>query len=207
MKYTIHNIYHKIDDFDDDAIRMRFDIHFTEPEEMLVTDYFFGLDRLLYFIKDKHPEYYDYYSKTRRSIDTWGPAERQTLEAMGEEATTQLYGYLEEYLLTCDWMGGLFEQQKNLSSMSTQQQEKQQEGAAKIVKTLSEGFGGMKEDTRRSRQFCNNANKQLREIALAAYPQIANLAPEKLKAFQYFFVDDILSMSRKLDKLMYENRK
>jgi hypothetical protein len=206
MNYTIHSISHHISAFDDDAIDFKYVIHFTEPEEMQV-NYHYDLSMLLNFIRDKHPAFYEYYKTTKTSIDTWGPAERQTLDAMGDEAVEQIYRHLEEYLLTCDWMGRLYEQQQQIKKMSADQHIKHAEGAAKVVKTLSHQINPIKNETMRSRMFCNAVDKKLREIAVEIYPEITNLDPEQLKEFRYFFTNDIMSMTTKLDKLIYVQKK
>jgi len=191
---------------DDDIIYFYFEIHFTEPEQLNVK-FFEDLSTVVRWTYDTHRDFYDYYTKTHSSLDLWGPAEPQTLEAIGEEAVKQLYVYLDEYMQSRPWIDKVFEQEKNLSRMSTGEQVKHQQQAAQVFNKLSEGVGDMKRATHRDRKFCQTAQQKLRETAFEVYPEIANLEPEQLKEFKHFFTNEILSMSRRLEKMVYEQRR
>jgi len=125
---------------------------------------------------------------------------------MGEEAMQQIYGYLKEYLLFCDWMEGLFYHQKKMQSGSPQEQQKIQEEASVVFKDLSEGVPDMKRAQSRYIRFCETVEKKIRQTALEVYPEIADLEPEQLKKMKYLFSDDIRSMQEKISKLLGEQK-
>jgi len=206
MKYTIQNIRHQSHDMDDDVIYFYFDIQFSEPEELLIKNYFLPYSRLLVFIRDGHPELYQYIEGTRRSIDGYGPCEARTIEAMGEDALPQLYACLEEYLLGCDWMEKLFIQEKELQSQAPREQIKQKENAAEVFRKLSEGESEIRASQNRYRNFCETVTKEIRKTATDIYPEIAELEPEQLKEFKYLFVRDIQSMQEKIGKLLSKKK-
>jgi len=204
MKYTIQNIIHHSSDFDDDYLDFKYDIHFTEPEEIYINHYYYSLNRLLPYLEEKHPAFYKYYTDTRSSLDIWGRGERRTIEAMGEEAMHQIYGYLEEYLLCCDWMEGLFYHQKKMQSESPQEQQKNHEEVSVAFKDLSEDVLDIKKIQSQYIRFCETVEKKIRQTALDVYPEIADLEPEQLKKMQHLFVGDIQSMQKKIAALLWE---
>ena len=205
MKYTIQNISHHPSDFDDDSIDFQYAIHFTEQEEMLIAHYFYSFRRLLPYLEEKHPAFYKYYKDTRSSLDIWGPGEKRTIDAMGEEIMQNIYGYLEEYLLCCDWMEGLFYHQKKMRSEPLQQQ-KIQEEATVAFKDLSQGVPDMKRAQSRYVRFCETVEKKIRQTALEVYPEIADLESEQLKEMKHLFARDIQSMQEKISKLLWKQK-
>ncbi|HLG33903.1 MAG TPA: hypothetical protein VI757_03400 [Bacteroidia bacterium] len=205
MTYSIHNLHHKPHDLDDDFLYFYFDIHFSEPEELLVKNYFLPLDWLLPWLEKEHPGFHKYYKDTRTGLEVWGTAEILTVEAMGEEAVQQLYAFAEEYLLACDWVQGLFTREKENRSKTPEEQRKQQQQAKKVYEELSSFGPAMKRSRSRYYRFCEAVEKRIRQMALEVYPEIANLEPAQLKEFRYLFVRDIQSMQSKLEKLVREN--
>jgi hypothetical protein len=206
MKYTIRNISHGPHDMDEDQVFFEFEVHFSEPEKIQV-NYFYDFGRLLRTLEHTQPDFYTYYKKTRSSLDKWGPAEVQTLEAMGPEAINQVYQFLEDYLLTCDWVPTLLEREKQIRNMTPDQQKQQQEAAAKVVEKLSAlASPDMKKAINRDRLFCEQASRKMRDIALDIYPEIANLEAEELKEFKHIFTYEIMSMSDHVQKLLSKNK-
>jgi hypothetical protein len=206
MKYTIRNISHGPHDMDDDVVFFEFEVHFTQPEIMQV-NYFYDLGKLLRTLQHTQPDFYTYYKKTRSSLDKWGPAEVQTLEAMGPEAINQVYQFLEDYLLTCDWVPTLLEREKQILNMTPDQQKQQQETAAKVAEKLSAlASPEMKRATNRDRLFCEQASRKMRDVALEVYPEITNLEAEELKEFKHLFTREIMSMQEHLEKLLSKNK-
>ncbi|MEP7171771.1 MAG: hypothetical protein ABI855_20525 [Bacteroidota bacterium] len=204
LRYKILNIRHEPHDLDDDVIYFYYDIHFSEPEELIVENYFLPYNCLLDFIKEKYPDFYQYINSVRKSIDGFGPCERRTMEAMGDDAVTRLYSCLEEYLLTAEWMEKVFLNEKELQNNPPEEQLKLQENAAKAFSKLSEGSSSLRDYQKRYRDFCESVTKAVREISLKVYPEIADLEPEQLKEFQYLFVREIQAMHERIDKLLFK---
>jgi hypothetical protein len=194
---------HEPHDLDDDVIYFYYDIHFSEPEEVIVKNFFSHYGSLLDFIEQKHPEFYQYIDSVRRSVDGYGPCERRTMEAMGEDAVSRLYACLEEYLSGADWMEKIFLHEKNLQSMPSEEQLKLQENAAEAFNKLSEESSAFRDSQKQYRDFCESVTRSVREISLRVYPQIADLEPEKLKEFQNLFVREIQAMHERIDKFLF----
>ncbi|MGE0636056.1 MAG: hypothetical protein AB7G44_16115 [Bacteroidia bacterium] len=206
MKYTIRNISHGPHDMDDDVVFFEFEVHFTEPETIQI-NYFYDFGRLLRTLQTTQPDFYNYYKKTHSGLDKWGPAETQTLEAMGDEAIKQVYQFLEDYLLTCDWIPTLLEREKQFRNLTPDQLQKQQEAAVKVSEKLSAlASPEMKRATNRDRLFCEQASRKMRDVALEVYPEIANLEAEELKEFKHLFTREIMSMQERLEKLLSKNK-
>jgi hypothetical protein len=203
LRYKILNMHHEPDDLDDDVIYFYYDIHFSEPEELIVKNFFSHYRNLLDFIEQKHPEFYQYIHSVHRSIDGYGPCERRTMEAMGEDAVSRLYVCLEEYLSGAEWMEKIFEQEKKLRSMRSEEQIKLQQNAAEVFSKLSNGSSALRNSQRNYRDFCESVTRAVREISLRVYPEIADLEPEKLKEFQDLFVTEIMRMHERIDKFLF----
>ncbi len=202
MRYTIQNISHEVHDLDDDCIYFRFDIHFTEHEELTVIKYFESFSSLFYYIRDKHPDFHAYLQSVRGSIDGWGPCEPRILEAMGEEALQQLYNYLEEFMLCTDWVPELYELEKRRRSESVQEQIKTKKGADKVVASLGMNAGLMKYEQKRYYRFCETVEKQIRQTAAEVYPELVDGDAEQLKEFKHMFVRDIQSMHSRIQTMI-----
>ncbi|MEO6833512.1 MAG: hypothetical protein ABI169_14995 [Chitinophagaceae bacterium] len=201
MKYTIENIHHKPHDLDADVVFFSYEIHFEEPE-VATSPYFLDMSTLKKYLRATQPAFYKFYEDTRNSLDLFGPAEMQTLEAMGEEGLNQLYSYLEEYLMTCDWVPKMFADAKVRRDGSAKDYQAAQEKVEEIFADLSDAASGMLASTARSRQFCNEATRVLRETALRIYPEIAELEPEAIKEFKDFFVKDVRRMAERIDEML-----
>jgi hypothetical protein len=206
MKYTIHNICHRPHDLDDSHIYFQFDIQFTEPEN-LVMSYHQDYNSLSFYIQSDHPDYYAYLQKVREGIDGWGPCEDKLFDTLGEEELKQVYDYLEEYLLQVEWMPRLFEQQKEIRSMTGTKRIELQEGAEKVVKELSKGATIMKSEQRRYLTFCETVEKQIRQTAAEVYPELVDGDMEQLKEFKYLFVRDIQAIHDKIEKMRVKYNK
>ncbi|MEO6830642.1 MAG: hypothetical protein ABI378_00425 [Chitinophagaceae bacterium] len=201
MKYTIENIHHKPHDLDADVVFFDFEIHFEEPEVAAIP-YFLDMSTLKKYLRATQPAFYKFYEDTRNSLDLFGPAEMQTLEALGEEGLNQLYDYLEEYLMTCDWVPKMFADAKAQRDRPVKEQYEAQEKVEEIFADLSDAASGMVDSTARSRQFCNEATRILRETALRIYPEIAELEPVVIKEFKDFFVGDVLRMAKRIEEML-----
>lgn len=95
MRYRIQNIRHSVDKLDDHRINFNYEVHFTEPENMVV-NYFYDLALLMPYLRDKHPGFYNYLQQVENTIDCWGPKEHLLMQEIGEVAIAQLYTCLEE---------------------------------------------------------------------------------------------------------------
>ena len=205
MRYTIQNILHRSSDLDDHIIHFEFEVHFTEPEEMIV-NYFYGYSLLSGYINKNHPEFYAYLKKVQKSIDGWGPQEHRVMEEIGEEALQQLYAYLEEYLLQADWLPKLFEREKERLSQTEQQQIKTHRTAEKIVKELGALESPMKTAQKNYLKFCETVEKQIRQTAAEVFPELVDGDAEQLEEFRYLFVRDIQSMHERIEKMLMKYR-
>jgi len=203
MKYTLRNISYKPHDLDDDIAYFHFDIHFTEPEEMQIENYFYPFDMLLEWLKENKFPFYNYIETTRQSLDAWGPCEVRTMEALGDEAIGQLYDCLRLHLQSSDWIKHAFEHQKKQSAQPLKEQEKTQRRAQKMVNDFSLSEKEMKREQNQYYRFCETVEKQIRQTAIEVYPQIADLPAEKLKEFKHFFVSEIQQMHSNLYKFVH----
>jgi hypothetical protein len=206
MKYTISNLHSKTSDLDDDVVEFVYDIYFTEPDEMFVSNYHLFYRELMYHLKEAHPDFHKYLEDVRRSVDGWGPCERRTMEALGEEGLVQLYKYAEEYLYNGFNMQAIFDQHKKWTSGTVQEQVQRQQEAEKVFNDLSQLVPAARESTNRYRQFCEDATKALRTITLDIFPEVADMDAEKLKEFKYIYVNEILSMTDTLEKFLLDKK-
>lgn len=198
VKYTIYNITAMPHDIDDDIIHFEFDVDVTEPERFTFS-YFYPFNYLLKYIKETDFAFYKFITETRNSLDMWGPAETQTVQALGEEGIKQLYKALEECFDKNEYIAKDFAYFKRLSHPTP----KQTQEYKKKFEVLSEGVPAIKESTNKSRQFCNQVQKNLRDIAFNVYPEIADLPSEKLIEFKRLFVNEILQIKERLETFLY----
>ena len=201
MKFTVIDIVHEPSELDDDIISFMFRLHFTEPDEMTV-GYFCTMDDLLQYLEVKHPAFFDYYERTNISLDKWGPAETQTLEALGPEALDQLYEYLKEYVAQSEIPKWAYDMGLRMREVKPEEHEKQAKAMQNMAQIITDGFVNIKSTTNRHRLFCELADRKMRELALEIFPEISNLHPEDLKEFRYFFVDEIEGLSERIDLLL-----
>lgn len=178
---------------DDAIIDFYFDVIFTEPEP-LTAHTFYPFASLMKYIQKAHTEFYSYIEEVQAGIDDWGPKERQTMEALGEEAIGLLYSYLEEYLLSCNWMEAFYKQQIENSKHSLTRQIIEAEKATDIFKKLETGAINMFNEQKRYRQFCRLVEKEAMRIAVEVYPELLDANQELMKNFKYVFTDGIIKM-------------
>jgi hypothetical protein len=202
MKYTISNLHSETSDLDDDVVEFYYDIHFTEPEEMFVNNYFLLYSQFMHHLEKAHPDFYKYINDVRRSVDGWGPCERRTMEALEEEGLSQLYKYVEEYLLSDYDMQGVFDQYKKWASGTVQEQAQRQQQAEKAFNDLSKLVPAARESTNRYRKFCEEMTKAARNVSIEVFPEIQDMDSEKLKEFKYLYVNSILNMSDEIEKFL-----
>jgi hypothetical protein len=205
MHYTISNISHKSHDLDEHTVYFDFDVNFIEPEPAVVVKYHYGYGQLMHYLKTAHPEFAKYLESVRSSIDGWGPCQHKVMAEIGEEAQEQLYQYLEEYLLQADWVPKLLEWHKNLLNQTPQQQEKTEQAAKKIVKTLGGNRQAMMLSQKRYFKFCETVERQIRQTAVEVYPELMEGSPEQIKEFKYLFVSEIQAMQSKIEKMLMAN--
>lgn len=195
-------MHHAAHDLDDDVVYFQFDVHFTEPEELVIEKYFFPYSMMASYIEQKHPDFYKYLSSVRSSIDAWGPRESRLLDEIGEEALQQLYSFTEEYLLQCPWVPKILEHEKKLRSQPMQKQQETQQQAKKVVKDLSSGKESMKTAQQKYYRFCETVEKQIRQTAAEVFPELVDGDAEQLQEFKYMFVSDIQAMHSKIEKML-----
>lgn len=207
MRYTIQNLSHTVHDLDDNIVIFHFDIHFTEPENLVVKKYFLDYSMVASYIGQKHPDFYNYLKSVHSSIDHWGPCEDKLFEEMGEEALQQLYGFAEEYLLQADWVPELYGREKKFRSETPQKKAEVQQQAKKVVADLGSGKESMKAAQRKYYLFCETVEKQIRQTAAEVYPELVDGDAEQLKEFKYMFVSDIQAMYSKIEKMRAKYKK
>ena len=205
MRYTDQNISHRQDSLSERLIDFYFQIHFAEPEA-LVVNYFYSYSELSRFVRDQYPEFYQYIQQVEKSIDCWGPKEHLLVQEMGEEAVQQLYKCLEEYLLQADWIPKLYEQEKEIRSLSVQQQVNTQQAASKIVQHLDAQKLGLNTSENKYYKFCETVEKQIRQTAAEVYPELVDGDAGQLEEFKYLFVSDIQSMHQRIEKMLAKYR-
>ncbi len=204
MKYTISNIRHASMEEDEDIVDFYFDIIFTEPEP-LTTHSFYPFNSLLNRIRSAHPDFYTYIKQVKESLDDWGPNESKTIDAMGTEAVDLLYFYLEEYLLSCDWMESFYHTELEESKQSITRQQDNIERAEDVLNDWKEAADTMFDEQKRYRKFCRLVEKEALRIAVEVYPKLLDANKEQMKAFKYVFTNGIIKMyddlSDHLDKI------
>ena len=201
MRYTVQNISHRQHPLDDHRIDFEYEIHFTEPETLVVS-YFYSYSSLSRFVRDQHAEFYQYIRQVEKSIDCWGPKEHLLVQQIGEEALAQLYQCLEEYLLLADWIPKLYEQEKAIRGMSVQQQINTQQAAEKIVESLEDKQDDLQTAQQKYYKFCETVEKQIRQTAAEVYPELVDGDAVQLEEFRYLFVSDIQSMHQRIEKML-----
>ena len=206
MRYTIHNISHRSHPLDEHYVDFHFDVHFTEPEERRVKNYFYGYGQLMHYLRKNYPDFAKYLESVRTSIDAWGPCEHRIMQEMGDEALEQLYQYLEEYLLQADWIPQLFEMEKIRRSQPPQQQINTQKAAEKVFTDLDSHRISMQFSQRKYYKFCETVEKQIRQTAVEVYPELMECNPEQIKEFKYLFVSEIQAMQSKIEKHLLKSR-
>ncbi|MCX6350901.1 MAG: hypothetical protein NTX03_03455 [Bacteroidetes bacterium] len=207
MRYTIHNIRHKASSFDDDDYALfEFDVHFAEPEELWIKNYFVDFDWVHAYIKTVNPEFYDYIYKIRRGLDRWGNRAYLVLQAMEEEAIEQMYKYTVDYMATVDFLEKSFEQRIALRNQHPIDTIEQQMGMQEVIR--AEKKAGIEEvfSNKRYYKFCETLEKQIRELAVEVYPDILDLPADKLVEFKRLFVRDIQALHERLGKFRWENK-
>lgn len=203
-EFTIENYRYQSHDLDDEVVYFYFEIIYSLPEPLMRTD-FVPFRKLLNHLKTIDPDFFSYISEIRSSLDLFGVREKTTLETMGEEALSQLFEHLKAYIYETKFAETSFEHYKGLlewqETMTGEQELKQTE----IVNNLMESAIGLKEYQQKYRLFCETATRRMRDTAFEIYPEIADLEPEKLRAFKYVFIDEIMRMHTYLEKLLNEN--
>ena len=193
MKYTIANITHASMEEDDAIINFYFNVLFTEPEP-LATHTFYPFSSLMIYVRSAHPDFYAYINEVQRTLDDWGPKETATMEAIGGEGVNLLYSYLEEYLLSCNWMESFFQQQLEQSKQSITRQEDEAERAEDVFNELQEGAETMFNEQKRYRKFCRLVENEAMRIAVEVYPELLEANQKQMKGFKYIFTNGIIKM-------------
>ncbi len=201
--YTIENYQYESHDLDDEVVFINFDIHYTSPEAMTLSS-FYSYSRFENYLHRVQPAFFEYLTKVRNSLDLWGPREKTLLDTIGEEAVAQLYLFLSHHLEEINFAQEEFEHRKKMRSKTPQEAKNNQEQLTGMLADLKDSASGMKEYQQRYRNFCEKAQRQMRNIALEVFPEITDLEPEKLKAFKHLFVDEIIKMHDSVRKLMKE---
>jgi hypothetical protein len=201
MKYTIHNLRHEVHDLAHDSVDFRFEIHFTEPDDVIVNQAW-SYHSFCSYLHDKQPEFYKYLCSIRESIDGWGPCEDRIFEAMEEESLHQLYEYFEAYLMQADWISKALEQHLLIISAKPEQQMKIQQGAERIVAEANENIQSLNQSHKRYLQFCETVQRQIRETATEVYPELIDGDAEQLREFKELFGSDIRSMYKRIENML-----
>lgn len=195
FKYSIENISPEPEDIDDEIIFFNFDVCYTAPTEETISG-FIPFHRLKEYLRQRQPSLYDFIESTRTSLDLWGPAEASTLEAMGEEAMAQLQEHLLAYMEETNYAQLHYEWWQNL------QKPRSSERTHEIATDLGSLIEESRDTMKRSRAFCQKAERSVREIAIEIYPEIADLDPEKLLKFKNLFVNQIVEMQERIHTLL-----
>jgi hypothetical protein len=201
--YTIENYRYEAHDLDDEVVYIRFDIHFTAPETTVI-DSSYPFDKFLRYLEKTQPAFATYLKKVRQGLDKWGPMEKTLLDSVGEEAIAQVYGYLELYLKETNHAPAAFEHYKKRWADNQKNAAKNNEELVELLAEMDETAKGVKEYQQRYRRFCELAQRHMRDVALEMYPEIADLEPEKLKAFKNVFVHEIIKMHERIEQLLKE---
>jgi hypothetical protein len=200
MKYVITSIDYAPSELEPEVIFIEIEMSLTEPEVITLTG-FVPLSKLLHHLKQHHPTFYNYWHAIRGSIDQWGPAEASTLEAIGEEARSQLNIFLKEYITITQWAAHTYQYHKNLQvgMANNPAQLGELEAAAKKMHDMGEE---VRESQLRYRQFCERVEKQARAIALDVYPALQEIEADEWRAFKHVFTNEIINMHTALSKFM-----
>lgn len=196
FKYSIENINPEPQDIDDEIVFFNFDICYTAPTEETISG-FVTFDTLKLYIKRAQPKLYEYIENTKDSLDLWGPAEASTIEALGEEALTQLHEHLLDYLKEINYAEDHYEWWQNLQKSDIGASEQS------LVDDLSPMIAASRYEEKRYRNFCQKTERAIREIAMEVYPEITDLEPEQLLKFKYLFVNQIMEMQERIDDLLH----
>ena len=193
MQYSVSNIRYETMEEDDAFVYFYFTITFIKPEP-LVTETFIPYRNLSDYIKSNYAAFYNYIKEVRESLDTWGPDELETIEALSNEGIALLYSYLEEYLLTCNWMEDFYNKELERSKHSITRQIDDVERAADALEDLQDSAESAFNEQKKYRQFCKLVQKEARRIAVEVYPELLDANKEQMKVFKYIFVDGIIKM-------------
>lgn len=195
FKCKVYNIKATPHDVDDDIINFEFDVDVSEPEKFSFS-YFYPFDKLMGYIEKSNPRFYKYIESTRDNLDLWGPAETQTVNALGEEEISQLHTALMECVEKFIYKDLAF--YKRLTRTDHQQRDRYKQKLEKFSEMEKE----IKQSANKSRRFCQQVERAIRDTAVNIYPEIAELPAEKLLKFKHLFVNEILQMDNKIEKLL-----
>lgn len=202
MKYTINYRLREIIPDEGNGVHIGFDIQFIEPEELPVNDFSFPLSELIEWMEINQPTFFQYYNEVRNSLDKWGPAEAETLDAMGEEALEQLIKIAGDYLNDYNLIVMMFQEFKRRMALPGQMNEEKRKKQDETLNELVDLKKLVDEDQRRYFLFCELAENRIRQSAMEIYPEIAGLSSDKLRLLKNLFAREIDSMHDLLMKLI-----
>jgi hypothetical protein len=201
MQYSITDIRFEPSDLDDEVLAIEFRVCLTEPEEVQFSS-FVTLSDLLNYARQHHPAFYQYWQSTRRRTDRFGPAEAATLELAGDSAVIQLISFLKEYISIHPWMEHEYAHFKKIQALKS---DPENSGALEAMASdLADSAEGVREEQQRYRQFCEQVTREVRKVATQLYPEIEEMDSEKLLEFQHLFVNEVISMERRLCEFLRE---
>jgi hypothetical protein len=206
MQFSVHNITHAPHDLDQHFIVLRFEMHFTEPEKMVVK-FHCEYGEVLRFIKQEDEAFGNYLQGVRNGMDRHGPCEHLVFEAMGDEAIDKVYEYLELFLKKTDFGAKIYEHDKQLRNLTPEQKAEMAQKAQEIVANMKQMMKPEKgTNPDRHNLFRDEAIKQMRDLATKLYPEIFDADGEQLKEFKYLFQSEIFEMQRKIDSFAFKIR-
>jgi len=204
MQFTVHNITHAPHDLDKHFILFDFEMHFTEPEKIIVNSHY-TYARLLHFIKQEDEAFGNFLQGVRNGMDRHGPCEHLVFEAIGDEAIERVYEYLELCLKKTDLGAKIYEHDKQVRSITPEQRAEMARKAQEIVANMQQMVKpkkGVNPD--RHNLFRDEATKLMRDLATKYYPEVFDADSEQLKEFKHLFSRDIDSMHSKIDSFAYK---
>jgi len=206
MEYKVLNFGIEPFDLDEEIAVFIFDIEFIKPKPIVAYDVSLTLGiKLLRKIEKLNPEFYKFYTSTRNSLDSFGPSEISTIEAMGEEAIPAWQNVIEQILQDdTAYVQKIYDQTLNFKPIEPETDPEKRAIAQKFLKEWAEQELKDKEDRKRSKMFREMVLKQIRAVATEVYPEILDLEAKKLRAFKHLFKEEIEELQNELESFLRE---
>ena len=204
MQFSVHNITHAPHDLDKHFIVLSFELHFTEPEKIVVKSSC-EYSEVLRYIHQQDEAFGNYLEGVRNGMDRHGPCQHLVFEAIGDEAIDKVYEYLVLFLKKTDYGAKIYEHDKQIRNITPEQRAAMAKKAQEIVQDMKQMVKPMKGiNPDRHNLFRDEATKFMRDLATKYYPEVFDADSEQLAEFKYLFSRDIDSMHSKIDSFAYK---
>jgi len=194
MKYTYENFRFEFEE-DLDMVNIVFELHFTEPKELIVPK--FITFRYIYkYIAKKNAALATYIDKLRSGIPGYGPNEIKLINMLNNDHI-DLFDWTQKWYEEGGWAKAEFEQWEKIVKRSPEEQQKLEE----TVAMLDKRYDNMAKSIKRSRECCNELEKAVTTVILKFYPEIMESNSDIIHEFGYLFVSEIQDIENKAQQL------